>query len=195
MHPDRGIVRMYRRSDGLYTIPGDHNTLTCQSADTNNAPRDPLHSPITGYGALEFHTLHRDPIECDSSERRGVVHRHSIPPPHPPPCFTGEGGSPLIILYTSSPTVNARCLMFSFSASRMARPNHLSLLWSRPGSHLAETLLSMSLHVSSNIHELWRATRLSSFVTVRRNSVKILTACVLAWRPGGHIGRRVLCSR
>ena len=47
MHPDRGIVLTYRRSDGLSTIPNDHNTLTCQSSNTNDTPRDPLHVHIT----------------------------------------------------------------------------------------------------------------------------------------------------
>ena len=47
MHPDIEIVRMYRRSDCLSTRPDDQNTLTHQSADTNDAPRDPLHGPVT----------------------------------------------------------------------------------------------------------------------------------------------------
>ena len=39
VHPDRGIVRMYIRLDGLSMIPDESNTLTCQSAGTNNAPQ------------------------------------------------------------------------------------------------------------------------------------------------------------
>ena len=35
----RVIVRMYRRSEGLSTGPDDPNTLTRQSAGTNNDPR------------------------------------------------------------------------------------------------------------------------------------------------------------
>ena len=46
MHPDRGIVRTYISLDGLSTILDDQNTLTHQSADTNNAPRDPLNGPV-----------------------------------------------------------------------------------------------------------------------------------------------------
>ena len=46
MQPDRGIVRTYRRSDGLSTIQYEKNTLTCQSADMNNASRDPLHGLV-----------------------------------------------------------------------------------------------------------------------------------------------------
>ena len=46
MHPDRGIARTYRRSDGLSKRPDDQNTLTRQSADTNDAPRDPYHGPV-----------------------------------------------------------------------------------------------------------------------------------------------------
>ena len=46
MHPDRGIVRTYRRSEGLSTRPDDSNTLTRQSVDANDAPRDPLHIPV-----------------------------------------------------------------------------------------------------------------------------------------------------
>ena len=41
MHPYRGILRLYRRPDCLYTIPDGPNTLTCQSTATNYAPRDP----------------------------------------------------------------------------------------------------------------------------------------------------------
>ena len=47
MHPDRGILHTYRRSDGLSTRPDNHNTFTRQSADTNEFPRDPLHGPVT----------------------------------------------------------------------------------------------------------------------------------------------------
>ena len=54
MHPDRGIARTYRRSDGLSKRPDDHNTLTRQSADTNDAPKDPLHGPIV-HGDIEIY--------------------------------------------------------------------------------------------------------------------------------------------
>ena len=47
MHPDRVTVRMYRRPEGLSTRPDDQTTLTCQSANTNDAPRDPLHGSVT----------------------------------------------------------------------------------------------------------------------------------------------------
>ena len=47
MYQDRGIVCKYRLSDGLSMISDDQNTLTRQSADVNDAPREPLHSPIT----------------------------------------------------------------------------------------------------------------------------------------------------
>ena len=47
MQPDRRIVRTHRRSDGLSTIPNDQNTLTRQSADTNDTPRDPICRPVT----------------------------------------------------------------------------------------------------------------------------------------------------
>ena len=47
MNPDRWIVRTHRRSDSITTISDEHNTLTCQSADTNDAPRDPHHGPVT----------------------------------------------------------------------------------------------------------------------------------------------------
>ena len=54
MHPDRVIVRMYRRSDGLSTRPDYQNTLTHQSADTNDAPRDPLTGPVTSWTIFNF---------------------------------------------------------------------------------------------------------------------------------------------
>ena len=47
MHSDRVIVRTYIRSDGISTIPDDQNTHISQSDDMNNAPRDPLHVPVT----------------------------------------------------------------------------------------------------------------------------------------------------
>ena len=42
MQPDKGIVNTCRCSDRLSTIPEDHKTPTHQSADTDNAPREPL---------------------------------------------------------------------------------------------------------------------------------------------------------
>ena len=55
MHPDRVIVRTYTRPDGLSTRPDYQNTLTRQSVNTNNAPRDPasaspLHGILSGHG-------------------------------------------------------------------------------------------------------------------------------------------------
>ena len=47
MHPDRGIVRTDIWSDVICIIIDDSNTLTRQSAGTNNAPREPLHDLIT----------------------------------------------------------------------------------------------------------------------------------------------------
>ena len=52
MHPDRGIVCTYIMSDGISTKPDDQNTLTCQSTDTNDAPRNPLHGPVTIFSIL-----------------------------------------------------------------------------------------------------------------------------------------------
>ena len=76
----------------------------------------------------------------------------------------------------SLPNVYIFRRLSSFSPAQITSRN---LAWYLPGSLLAETILSMSLYVSSNIHELWRAACLSGFGTVRRNSVKILSACVL----------------
>ena len=47
MHPYRGIVHVYRRSDGLSTRPDDQNTVTHQYTDTNDTPRDPLNGLVT----------------------------------------------------------------------------------------------------------------------------------------------------
>ena len=38
---------MEKRSDSLFTIPDDPNTLTCQSFTKNDTPRDPLHGSVT----------------------------------------------------------------------------------------------------------------------------------------------------
>ena len=43
MHPDRGVVRTYIRSESLATIPDGPNTLPLQSDAANDAPRDHLH--------------------------------------------------------------------------------------------------------------------------------------------------------
>ena len=58
MHPDREIVRTYRRSYGLSTVPDDHNTLTHQSADTNDAPKEPLSSAPLQRVTLNSFTVH-----------------------------------------------------------------------------------------------------------------------------------------
>ena len=46
MHPDRVIVSMYRLSDGISTRPDNQNIRTLQSANTNDASRDPLLGPV-----------------------------------------------------------------------------------------------------------------------------------------------------
>ena len=46
-YPDRRIFLTDRESKMLYTIPYDSNTLTCQSASTNNTPKGLLHVPVT----------------------------------------------------------------------------------------------------------------------------------------------------
>ena len=47
MNSYRRIVHTDKRSDGLSKRPDSSNTPTRQSAGTNDAPRDPLHAPIT----------------------------------------------------------------------------------------------------------------------------------------------------
>ena len=47
MHPNIVIVRTGIHSGGLSTIPDGLKTITRQSTGTNNAPRDPLHGPVT----------------------------------------------------------------------------------------------------------------------------------------------------
>ena len=47
MYPDREILRTNRWSYGLSKRPNDHNNLNLQFNDTNDAPRDPLHVPVT----------------------------------------------------------------------------------------------------------------------------------------------------
>ena len=55
MHPDRGIVRTNRRSDGLSTRPDGPNTLTFQSAGVITTPigtcfTAPLHGILPVHG-------------------------------------------------------------------------------------------------------------------------------------------------
>ena len=47
MNSYRVIVCMHRHSDGQTTIPYDQNTLTFQSADTKDSPRNLLLGPVT----------------------------------------------------------------------------------------------------------------------------------------------------
>ena len=47
MHPEIVAIFTYIRSDTISTRPYEPNTLTCQSAGTNNSPRDTFHSPVT----------------------------------------------------------------------------------------------------------------------------------------------------
>ena len=47
MHSYRVILRTYSSLDSISTGPDDLNTLACQSAGTNDAPRDLLHGPVT----------------------------------------------------------------------------------------------------------------------------------------------------
>ena len=44
-----------------------------------------------GYGAVYFHALRHDPLECDSGGRRIGVRHCSVPSPHHSTCFAGEG--------------------------------------------------------------------------------------------------------
>ena len=70
MHLDRVILRMYRRSDGLSTIPDNHNKITHQSDNTNDAPKDPLHVPVT-------HTR-----DDEASIKVSTVRAYCLPTPH-----------------------------------------------------------------------------------------------------------------
>ena len=91
----------------------------------------------------------------------------------------GRGESPVKIRSTSSTAASTHICLSPFNAARNACPIHNNLLWYCPVPRLTETLSLMIIHISSNIHELWRATQLSGFGTARCKSVEILFACVL----------------
>ena len=76
----------------------------------------------------------------------------------------------------SLPNVYIFLRLSSFSSARITRRN---LAWHLPGSLLAETILSMSLYVSSNIHKLWCTACLSGFGMALRNLANILSARIL----------------
>ena len=61
----------------------------------------------------------------------------------------------------------------------MSRPNRPIRRWSRLGFLLVENLSPTSVHVSYDIHELWRAVHLYGFGKVRRNSSNSSSVCVL----------------
>ena len=79
----------------------------------------------------------------------------------------------------SSLAVPNRRHLYPFNTDLIARPSRRILVWYCLGSCLMKNLLLMSLHVSSEIHKLWRAIRLSGFGTARCNSANILSAYVL----------------
>ena len=74
------------------------------------------------------------------------------------------------------PTVSIFRRLSPFSSARITRQN---LAWYFLGSCLAETILSVSLYISSNIHELWCAACLSGFGMALRNLANILSARIL----------------
>ena len=49
MYPYIVIVCTDRWSEILSTKPDKPNALTCQSSNTNNVHRDPIHGPVTPY--------------------------------------------------------------------------------------------------------------------------------------------------
>ena len=130
-----------------------------------------------GYGVVELHALIRDPIECDSRRERVMFHRRSVPSPHNPPCFSGEGGghrSGSVPCLCPMSTSSVACPPSVLPESPVTTsPGHL------PGSLLADTILSMSLYVSSNIPKLWRTACLSGFGMALRNLANILSAHIL----------------
>ena len=70
MHTDIGMLHMYRRSDSLSTGPDDMNTLTCQSTDKKDAPRDPIHGLITHVGVcLMVLKLYSDYLEWNVNRK------------------------------------------------------------------------------------------------------------------------------
>ena len=86
MHPDSVIVCKYRRSYGISKIPYNQNILTCQSADTNNATRDPwtapLHLPLSSAGYRIFLPI---PLMPGIYRRPSPLFcRHSSPTPPGP---------------------------------------------------------------------------------------------------------------
>ena len=83
MHPYRVILRKYRRSDGLYMRQDVPNTLTCQSAGTNDAPRDLLRglviwnpNPSIIYGLQLWQRIrHRNPCRRRNHREHAVTPR------------------------------------------------------------------------------------------------------------------------
>ena len=134
-----------------------------------------------GYGAVYLLALCRDPLECDASRRRGVIHSFLIPPLNPPPSFAWGGGGRSLFnrLSSASPAAVSRRHHYYLREDRMARPNILRRRLYRPVSLLVETLSSTSLHVSTEIYKLCHSNRLSGFGTAHCNSASSSSARVL----------------
>ena len=70
MKPARVKVRTYRQSGSIYTRPDGQNTLTLQSASTDDAPREPLIRPVTGLGLIGYICYHKNVIFLINSKMK-----------------------------------------------------------------------------------------------------------------------------
>ena len=109
-----------------------------------------------------------------------MIYLFLIPTPNPPPSSAWEGGSLVSRISNFSTAIAIRHCLYSLINALISCPNLLCGFWSRPGYHHVETLLYTSLHFSAEIHELWRAVRLSGFGTAYCNSANSLSARVLS---------------
>ena len=89
-----------------------------------------------------------------------------------------RGGSNPSRVSTSFPDSSTRCLLQTFKIVAMACPNLQIRSWYFAGSRRAETLLSKSLHVASEIHTFFLASHAWGFGTALRRATNILSSLV-----------------
>ena len=73
-----------------------------------------------GGSAVYFHALCPDPLKCDSSGRRGVVHRYSVPSLNPPPLYAG------FIKKAVSTVLKNKLKIRSLNVTMILKMNHLN---------------------------------------------------------------------
>ena len=102
----------------------------------------------------------------------------------------GGGGSAPSIRSISLPASSVHRYLYPLRLALIARPSHWMWSWSLAGSRSADNILLKILHVSSNIHAFFLASRALGLGMALRRATKSLSSIV-----GIVGGRRGKCVR